>query len=684
MDRRNFMKKASASSAGVVAVLSGCLSESDSEPTEDTAGPGDETPTSSGGRISELAFYSPASQVSAEGGSLGGEHSVVRAEETGYSIDTTDSNPYMYEEGEEPPLVSEDGGVVGFGSTELVSDTNGGFNLGNEEFLLNIWDAKVSGDRIVWDEGHDQYWSLNKYSVFQEYAEGVGYEISTTTSLASDVSEADAVVLTSPSSALTQEELGALAKFVEGGGALFLHDQSDFQGNDETGNLNEIAEALDLGFRFNSDQVNDDENNSNGGEFIPVTSNFEGPSEYFRERESSVEPEGADVEQGEEYEVTVVGVEDGDTADVAFDDGTVETVRFLGMDTPEVEGVDERLAEWPGIDERDPLLDWADQASEFPKERIENEDVTLVFDEVEPVRGEYGRLLAYIRHEGSNVSLSMVEQGYARLYSSGFGKHDQFARAEQEAIENGRGLWENSDIDAMSEFRNSDVGELFFPHPVSVEGDAVVSAEDTAEPPGSPLAAVDEEAGVTALGGAIMEESYEQQEDFSVDTSGYGNYTFLTNLAYRLSDRDGDVFFEGGHRQFSTEGSLSKEDAAYYGRHLEGFGRRLRQLNDVSETLPEVDASALIISPPSSEYTEEELGAVREFVNSGGSLILVGDSRSEHLGKLNEIANAVDADVGFNDTGVEDATNNVAGEPEILETTNFDTSEDLFGEFDGV
>ena len=65
-------------------------------------------------------------------------------------------------------------------------------------------------------------------------------------------------------------------------------------------------------------------------------------------------------------------------------------------------------------------------------------------------------------------------------------------------------------------------------------------------------------------------------------------------------------------------------------------------------------------------------------------MVLVGDSRSEHLGKLNEIANAVDADVGFNDTGVEDATNNVAGEPEILETTNFDTSEDLFGEFDGV
>ena len=665
---------------GLSAAVSGCVS-GDAE--KDTADEDSGGAAGSDERLSELSFYSPASQVPADGGSVD-DIAVVRAEETAASIDTTDTDPRMYEEGDEPPLVCEDGNVVGFGSTELVSDSNGGFGHGNEEFLLNVWDAKVGGGTVLWDEGHEQHWSLGNYTVFEGYAKKEGYEIRATRSLVSDLSDADGVVITSPSSEFTDSELDALAGFVEEGGAVFLFDQSDFRGHDETENLNAVADALDLSFRFNSDQINDTTNNT-GAEFVPLTSNFDASHEYFARRDSSVEPDGADVQQGGEYTVEVVGVEDGDTADVVFDDGTVETVRFLGLDTPEVEGVDERVAEWSGIDDVDYLREWGARSSEFGRERLADETVTLVFDDEEPVRGNYGRLLAYVRYDSTGdgetdtvYNLEAVEKGYARAYSSGFGKHDTYAEAENNAFENGRGLWERSDLGAFDEFRNSSVDSLFFPHPVAVEGEAVVNAESTAEPSETPLVAVDEDARVAAIGAPLVSEDYEKEEGFDVDTSGYGNYTFVTNVAYSLSEGDGDAFFEGGHGQFNAEGSLASEDAAYYGRHLEGFGRRLRQVNDLPNTLPNLDASVLFVSPPASEYTEGEIEALRGFVGDGGSVVLVGDARSERLDELDRIAEELDADVGFTREGVTDETENVTT-PEIIETSNFDASSPFFG-----
>lgn len=52
-----------------------------------------------------------------------------------------------------------------------------------------------------------------------------------------------------------------------------LHDQADFRGLDETENLNRIAERLDLAFRFNSDQVNDDASNT-GAPFDLLTTRY--------------------------------------------------------------------------------------------------------------------------------------------------------------------------------------------------------------------------------------------------------------------------------------------------------------------------------------------------------------------------------------------------------------------------
>ncbi|MCL7416535.1 MAG: nuclease, partial [Halalkalicoccus sp.] len=61
---------------------------------------------------------------------------------------------------------------------------------------------------------------------------------------------------------------------VERGGALFLHDQAEFHGLDETDNLNAIAERLDLAFRFNDDEVTDDASNA-GASFDVLTSAYD-------------------------------------------------------------------------------------------------------------------------------------------------------------------------------------------------------------------------------------------------------------------------------------------------------------------------------------------------------------------------------------------------------------------------
>jgi hypothetical protein len=81
------------------------------------------------------------------------------------------------------------------------------------------------------------------------------------------------VVITTPSEAFTQSELDALSTFVDNGGVVFLHDQSDFNNFDATDNHNAIASALNASFRFNDDQVTDSTNNG-GASFLPVTGNF--------------------------------------------------------------------------------------------------------------------------------------------------------------------------------------------------------------------------------------------------------------------------------------------------------------------------------------------------------------------------------------------------------------------------
>lgn len=151
--------------------------------------------------------------------------------------------------------------------------------------------------------------------------------------------------------------------------------------------------------------------------------------------------------------VTVVEVVDGDTVDVAYPNGTRETVRLLGVDTPEVHG-ETTPAEFEGVPEtaagRECLRRAGERASAYARERLAGETVALRFDERADRRGYYGRLLAYVVVDGESFNYALIREGHARVYDSTFTERERYEATEAEARAAGRGLWACADPDALT------------------------------------------------------------------------------------------------------------------------------------------------------------------------------------------------------------------------------------------
>ena len=127
--------------------------------------------------------------------------------------------------------------------------------------------------------------------------------------------------------------------------------------------------------------------------------------------------------------VTVVHVVDGDTLIAAFADGHTETVRVLGIDTPET------------VDPRKPVQCFGPEASAYAKARLTGRAVKLEFD-VER-RDHYGRLLAYVILDGERYEDDALRRGFARLLViAPNGAHARTMLAEELAARRARrGLW---------------------------------------------------------------------------------------------------------------------------------------------------------------------------------------------------------------------------------------------------
>ena len=142
---------------------------------------------------------------------------------------------------------------------------------------------------------------------------------------------------------------------------------------------------------------------------------------------------------------TVVEVVDGDTVKLRFSDGSRGTARLLGVDTPETHAP-ATPDEWEGVPDsqagRSCLSAWGDRATAFTRDRLLGETVRVAFDENEPKRGYYDRLLVYVHLDGELFNDDLVRRGYARVYTdSRFTEKAAFLEYEAAARDAGRGAW---------------------------------------------------------------------------------------------------------------------------------------------------------------------------------------------------------------------------------------------------
>jgi micrococcal nuclease len=137
-------------------------------------------------------------------------------------------------------------------------------------------------------------------------------------------------------------------------------------------------------------------------------------------------------EAGITASTTVIYVIDGDTFKVNTD-GHEETVRLIGIDTPEVDPT------------RGGIECYGKEASAFTASLIENKTIRLEADPTQADRDKYGRLLRYaFLEDGTNLNEQLVRKGYARefTYDAPYRYQDKFRLAQTSARNEDGGLWQ--------------------------------------------------------------------------------------------------------------------------------------------------------------------------------------------------------------------------------------------------
>jgi micrococcal nuclease len=120
---------------------------------------------------------------------------------------------------------------------------------------------------------------------------------------------------------------------------------------------------------------------------------------------------------------------DGDTLEVKLDGGGVETVRLIGVDTPETVKPDT------------PVQCFGPKASAFEHRETEGQRVRLLLG-VER-RDVYGRLLAYVWIGDRFLEAALLRRGLARTLTIPPNDRfaERFAALQSRAAQTGQGLW---------------------------------------------------------------------------------------------------------------------------------------------------------------------------------------------------------------------------------------------------
>jgi micrococcal nuclease len=131
---------------------------------------------------------------------------------------------------------------------------------------------------------------------------------------------------------------------------------------------------------------------------------------------------------------SVVRVVDGDTLVVNID-GKEETLRLIGIDTPET------------VDPRKAVQCFGLEASNKAKDILSGKKISLENDPTQGDRDKYERLLRYVfLEDGTNFNLYMIKEGYAYeyTYNTPYKYQTEFKGAQKSAQENQKGLWSSN------------------------------------------------------------------------------------------------------------------------------------------------------------------------------------------------------------------------------------------------
>jgi micrococcal nuclease len=126
----------------------------------------------------------------------------------------------------------------------------------------------------------------------------------------------------------------------------------------------------------------------------------------------------------------VTDVIDGDTIKLE----TGETVRYLGIDTPETVG------------SKKGTQCYGQQAADYNRQLVENKLVTLEKDVSQT--DQFGRLLRYVYLDDLMINQKLIQAGYALIstYPPDIKYQELFLTAQQQARENNLGLWGNCPV----------------------------------------------------------------------------------------------------------------------------------------------------------------------------------------------------------------------------------------------
>jgi len=162
--------------------------------------------------------------------------------------------------------------------------------------------------------------------------------------------------------------------------------------------------------------------------------------EYDDELEESWNPS-----YNTKYNIEIIRVIDGDTISVKLPNGAIDTIRFLGIDTPELYEENNHENEYRNIVNISCLTTYANIAKKFVENIVVQADCYILFDEKAGVKDPYQRWLCYVYVNTEDINVKLLENGLARVYiSETFEKKDYYIELQNIAINNNSGLWDCS------------------------------------------------------------------------------------------------------------------------------------------------------------------------------------------------------------------------------------------------